>query len=96
MNLKHFIRMGYAEGVSALVLFFIAMPMKYMLDMPMAVKIVGNIHGFLFVIYAMMIAFYGMNLKWRVSTMLLLFLASILPGGPFFAEGKILKREKKA
>ena len=36
------------EGVSTLVLFFIAMPLKYAAGMPMAVTIVGSVHGALF------------------------------------------------
>lgn len=96
MNLKHFIKMGYAEGLSALILFFIAMPLKYALDLPLAVKYVGWIHGLLFVIYMAMIALYGLNKKWRITTMILLFIAAIVPGGPFFAEKKILKREQQA
>lgn len=87
--------MGYAEGVSALILFLIAMPMKYALDMPLAVKYVGWLHGLLFVIYVAMIAIYGLGKKWRITTMALLFIASIIPGGPFFAEGRILKRESR-
>ncbi len=96
MNIKHFINMGYAEGLSALVLFFIAMPMKYAFDMPLAVKYVGWLHGLLFVVYMGMIAVYGIEKKWRLTTMILLFIAAIVPGGPFFAEGRILKRENKA
>ena len=40
-------RLGFAEGVSTLVLFGIAMPLKYLADMPMAMRIVGSLHGFL-------------------------------------------------
>ena len=95
MNIKTFVKMGYAEGTSALLLFFIAMPLKYAFDMPAAVKYVGWLHGLLFVVYGLMIAIYGLNYKWKFSTMLLLFISSIIPGGPLFAESKILNREKK-
>ena len=39
---------GIVEGISTLGLFFVAMPMKYMYDQPMAVTIAGMVHGFLF------------------------------------------------
>ena len=42
------------EGVSTLVLFFVAMPLKYFAGKPEAVKIVGWLHGILFV--AVMVA----------------------------------------
>ena len=37
------------EGVSTLVLFGIAMPLKYFAGLPLAVRIVGSLHGALFV-----------------------------------------------
>ena len=38
-----------AEAVSYLVLLGLAMPLKYLWQMPLAVKIIGSIHGALFV-----------------------------------------------
>ena len=40
--------LSIVEGISTLVLFFVAMPLKYAADMPLAVTIAGMIHGFLF------------------------------------------------
>src|SRR5690606_38959818 len=42
---------GMAEGLSYIALLGIAMPLKYMADMPIAVRIVGSIHGALFVLF---------------------------------------------
>ncbi|MFW5972756.1 MAG: DUF3817 domain-containing protein, partial [Bacteroidota bacterium] len=42
---------GFIEGLSYLALLGIAMPLKYMAGMPMAVRYVGWIHGVLFVLY---------------------------------------------
>src|SRR5438552_3773981 len=42
---------GYTEGVSFLVLLGIAMPLKYFAGMPLAVTIVGAIHGLLWILY---------------------------------------------
>ena len=39
------------EGLSYLLLVFIAMPLKYMFDYPLAVKIVGMSHGVLFILF---------------------------------------------
>jgi integral membrane protein len=47
--LRWLIIMGLLEGTSTLVLFGVAMPLKYYADMPMAVTIVGMIHGLLFI-----------------------------------------------
>ena len=40
-----------AEGISFLVLLFVAMPLKYIWDDPSWVRIVGMAHGVLFVAY---------------------------------------------
>ena len=45
---------AYVEGWSYLVLLFVAMPLKYGADMPLAVRIVGSLHGFLFVWLALL------------------------------------------
>ena len=47
---------GFIEGVSTLALFGVAMPLKYLADMPLAVTIAGAIHGALFTILAVMFA----------------------------------------
>ena len=44
-----FRKIAFAEGVSFLVLLFIAMPLKYLADFPMMVTIFGSVHGILFV-----------------------------------------------
>ena len=46
---NRFLFIGKLEGYSYLALLFIAMPLKYMADMPLAVRIAGSIHGALFV-----------------------------------------------
>ena len=40
-----------AEGISYLILLFLAMPVKYLLGEPSLVSIFGSIHGFLFVVF---------------------------------------------
>ena len=41
--------LGHVEGVSTLLLFGVAMPLKYVYGMPLAVSIAGSLHGLLFV-----------------------------------------------
>ena len=81
---QHFIKTGHAEGVSFLVLIFIAMPLKYMMDMPLAVKIVGSIHGALFVAYVLLLAIAHIKLKLKISLSIGLFLLSLIPFGTFY------------
>lgn len=84
-----------AEGISFLVLLGIAMPLKYLADAPGAVRVVGAIHGGLFVLYLITIfraARYG---KWSVLRIAEAIVASIFPLGPFILERK-LQREYAA
>ena len=80
-----------AEGVSFLVLLLIAMPLKYMADMPMAVKVVGWLHGILFIWYWVAAVPHFTKLKWAPERVIGLFLASILPFGTFVMERRWLR-----
>jgi integral membrane protein len=87
-TLSRFRYTALAEGVSFLVLLIVAMPLKYLADMPMPVKIVGWIHGILFVAYIFWLIACWMEYNWSFKKVLLLFLASLLPFGPFVADRK--------
>jgi len=50
-ELMTFRRVALLEGLSFLLLLFVAMPLKYLAGQPMAVKVVGWAHGVLFVAY---------------------------------------------
>jgi integral membrane protein len=84
---------GIAEGISFLVLLGIAMPLKYMLHQPMAVKICGWIHGILFVAFLFLAWEYktdrNKSLKWFATA----FLAAIIPTGTFFFDKKLKEEE---
>ena len=74
---------GNIEGVSYLVLLFLAMPLKYFADMPMMVTWVGWIHGVLFVLYCFSILEVKLSLSWKIWTALIPFIAALVPFGPF-------------
>lgn len=50
--LQSFRLVALLEGVSYVLLLGVAMPLKYWADLPVAVRIVGSLHGALFVAYA--------------------------------------------
>jgi integral membrane protein len=56
--------MGFIEGASLLILLFIAMPLKYAAGIPEAVRIVGSLHGFFFVLYVLMIVYVTFKIRW--------------------------------
>lgn len=92
--LHRFRIVSIAEGISMLVLVFIAMPLKYIFDLPDMVTYVGWIHGVLFMLYILVMFPTSRKLRWHFRTALLGLIASILPFGPFLFDRKLKKQEK--
>ncbi|TDK42679.1 DUF3817 domain-containing protein [Algoriphagus formosus] len=91
---KRFKWISLIEGISFLVLLFIAMPLKYIYDLPMAVTVVGWIHGVLFVIYIYVVFPTASKLKWDFSRTLFALIASVLPFGPFIFDRNLRKSQQ--
>ena len=81
------------EGISFLVLLFIAMPLKYFADSPQSVLIVGWIHGLLFILYMLALLNVKIKNRWSISKTLIAVVASLIPFGPFILDKKILIKE---
>ncbi|RYD79169.1 MAG: DUF3817 domain-containing protein [Sphingobacteriales bacterium] len=88
-SLSIFRKVAVAEGISYLLLLFVAMPLKYFADMPLAVKYTGWAHGLLFVLYAVLLIMAWMEQKWSFGKAVLIFLASLLPFMPFVVDRKL-------
>jgi integral membrane protein len=82
---------GITEGISFLILLFIAMPLKYFFKQPMAVTIVGWIHGILFVAFLVLAwevkTSRSKSMKWFAAA----FAAALLPAGTFFFDRQLKK-----
>ena len=83
---------GTSEGISLLVLFFIAMPLKYMFGMPQMVRIVGMIHGILFILYVIHVIYIKNILKWDLKTTAIVLVACLIPFAPFYVDKKYLSK----
>ena len=93
-KLLHRFRMiGIAEGISFLVLLLIAMPLKYFFNFPEAVKVMGWIHGALFVTF-IYFAFEVMgSLKKSFLWLIKAFIAAFIPLGTFIFDRELKKEE---
>ncbi|APH03738.1 DUF3817 domain-containing protein [Bacillus weihaiensis] len=80
---------GVLEGVSYLVLLLIAMPLKYMFDYPMAVTVVGGMHGFLFVAYALMVAIVLFQKRWTFLWAVWAVFLAFIPFGTFYLDKQL-------
>ena len=87
---------GILETISTISLFFIAMPMKYIGGDEILVKIIGPIHGFLFMLYIGLV--WWEQHKGRMDSSLAIkgMLAAIPPGGPIWFDRKYLKAESSS
>jgi integral membrane protein len=85
---------GIFEGISFLLLLGIAMPLKYMWDMPMAVRIVGMAHGVFFILYCLALVQAWPISKWPFKRVAIIFIAAFFPFGPFLIERSLRRDEK--
>lgn len=87
--LKRLRIMGTIEGCSTLLLFFVAMPLKYAAGYPLAVTVVGAVHGVLFVGLCALLALGVSRVPLSRELALLGMLAAIVPFGPFLFDRKL-------
>lgn len=84
---------GYAEGISLLVLLFIAVPLKYWAGDPSLTKLIGPIHGALFLLFVFNTMSVGVEQQWQFSkTTWKVLVACFIPFGTFYVDRKILSK----
>ncbi len=82
---------SWFEGISYLLLLFLATPYKYFYHNDTYVKMLGMPHGILFILYVVLAYFIKQELQWNKKTFIKVLVASVLPLGTFFI-GKYLKK----
>ena len=93
-SIGRFRLIGFLEAISFLLLLFIAMPLKYFAGIPEVVRFTGWIHGFLFILYIVSLLKVAFALRWSLIRVLIAFLASLVPAGPFFLDSQHRKEEE--
>ncbi|WP_270089711.1 DUF3817 domain-containing protein [Sphingobacterium sp. SYP-B4668] len=84
---------GFLEGVSLLVLIFIASPMKHYFDNPAFSKILGPIHGAIFLLFLFNTLSVAVEQNWKFKTTTWkIILACFIPFGTFYVDHKILSK----
>lgn len=82
------------EGISYLLLLPTVI-LKYKFEMGLPNKIVGSIHGLLFILYSVWVIYYAMKKKWPLMKTLICLAASLLPFATFVVDHRILKIEEE-
>lgn len=83
---------AFLEGISLLVLVFIAVPLKYYFDNPTLVKSIGPVHGALFLFFVFNALRVGIEQQWKFrETTWKVLIACFIPFGTFYIDYKILR-----
>lgn len=81
------------EGISLLLLVFVAVPLKYGFNNPSMVKMMGPIHGSLFLLFLFNALSVGVEQNWKFKeTTWKVLLACMIPFGTFYIDRKILSK----
>jgi integral membrane protein len=81
---------AFLEGCSYLLL-GLTMILKYKYMMREPNYVVGMIHGFLFILYVVMLLRIWQKYKWSFGKATLAFIASLVPFGTFVADKKLFR-----
>ncbi|MGB0777939.1 MAG: DUF3817 domain-containing protein [Flavobacteriaceae bacterium] len=86
---------SFLEGLSYLLLLFIATPIKYIQGDETYVKILGMPHGLLFVAYVVLAFLIKDEMQWKTPDFIKVLLASIIPFGTFYVDYKYFRHASK-
>lgn len=78
--------LGAVEGISTLVLFGVAMPLKYLYGMPLAVSIAGSLHGALFISLVVMNSIAVERVPIGTKLCVAGVVGAVIPFGPFVVD----------
>ncbi|MDH5300363.1 MAG: DUF3817 domain-containing protein [Gammaproteobacteria bacterium] len=84
-----FRKIALLEGISFLLLLFVAMPMKHIYGIPEAVKLAGWVHGLLFIAFAFLLVKVSNERQWSDKFSFLVFVSGIVPFATFFMDRKL-------
>lgn len=94
-SLGRFRIVALLEGISTLLLFFVAMPLKYIAGQPLMVKYAGWAHGALFVLFLLALIPVVIERAWSWKKVAWSLLASLFPFGTFILDAKLLRKEQE-
>lgn len=86
--LQAFRWVAFAEGISYIAL-LLGMVLKYGFDMPMAVTVTGQIHGYLVILYLALMAVCWLQFRWGIGRVLMLIFWLLVPIGGFIVARRI-------
>ncbi|QSQ21575.1 DUF3817 domain-containing protein [Pyxidicoccus parkwayensis] len=95
-SLGRFRAVALLEGLSFVILLFVAMPLKHLAGMPLAVRVVGLAHGLLFVLFLFTLMEVAIAYRWSFARVAGAFVSSLLPFGTFVLDARLRREESQA
>jgi len=83
--------MAYAVGVGLIVLVFVGIPLQ-IAGHPEVVRVVGPIHGFLYIVYLVAAADLTRRGRWPLTQLVWVLLAGLVPFAAFVVERRVTRR----
>lgn len=90
-TLRRLRSVGTWEAISSILLFGVAMPLKYIGEDDALIRPIGMAHGILWMAYVSFALLGQFEYKWSWKLTGWLLVASIVPAGPFVADAKLLR-----
>ena len=90
--LRIFKNIAILEGISSILLFFVAMPLKYLFNNTIYMRPIGMAHGVLFVFFVVIALYFAVKEKWNLEKIGLVLICSIIPCATFYIEKKYLRK----
>jgi integral membrane protein len=84
--------MAYTTAVLLIILVFVAVPLQFGAGIPIVARVVGTLHGYLYLVYLGVAFDLTRKLKVPIGWMILVLLAGTIPFCAFVAERKLTKR----
>ena len=91
-ELQKFRLINKIEGISFIILLFIAMPLKYSFGYPIATKIVGMLHGLLVFAFIYQIIEAKKEAGFTLKETALYSILSLIPFGSFYTDKLLVKK----
>ncbi|MBT8343907.1 MAG: DUF3817 domain-containing protein [Sulfurovum sp.] len=91
-ELQKFRLINKIEGISFIILLFIAMPMKYSFGYPMATKVVGMMHGLLVFAFIYQVIEAKKEAGFTLKETALYSILSLIPFGSFYTDKLLAKK----
>jgi integral membrane protein len=87
---------AFLEGISFLLLLFVAMPLKHLAGLDVAVRVAGSVHGLLFLLFLSALFRAATERSWPARRSLQAFGASLVPGGTFLLDRVLVREMQRA